>query len=159
TGLRREEQANPFRGEVEQPSEPTPPRRPIWRRRAVRNGALALILLLAVVALTAWLVERWSHVAISDSRIAANLVTVSSEVSGRVMEMPVVVGDTVDEGDVLARIDREQARLALAALDAEIAAIEAEQEQLRAQQEMTRAQLARKIEAGEAGITAAQAAQ
>lgn len=135
-----------------------PARPPFWQRRPFRMGVIGAIALLLLSMAGNWLVHRWTHVYIDDSRIAANLVTVSSEVSGRVQEVPVVVGDTVKKGDLLVRIDRSQAKLERDAIEAQIAAIEAEQKQLRAQQDMIRVQVAKKIDAAKAEVAAAEAA-
>lgn len=130
---------------------------PIWRRRGIRLAGMAIVALVALILLSDWLLYRWRHVLVDDSRIAANLVTVSSEVSGRVTEVPIIVGDVVRRGDLLARIDRNQAELEHEAIEAQIAAIDAEQQQLRAQQAMIRIQTARKIEAAKAEVAAAEA--
>jgi len=121
-------------------------------------------LLLAIAVLVAagvlgwpWLAERWSHVAINDSRIAANLIAVSSEVSGRVISVPVIAGDRVQKGQLLAGIDRQQTLLELQALDAKITGVEAQQSQLRTQQEMIRTQVTAKLAAGRTEIAAAEA--
>lgn len=134
------------------------------RRARGRMGGGRLRLLLVVAALVAaamvvwpWLAHRWSHVAINDSRIAANLVTVGSEVSGRVTTADVIAGDQVKKGDLLASIDSENARLELAALDAQIEGVSAQQAQLRAEQDMVRTQVTAKLAAGEAQLVAAEA--
>ncbi|MET3790818.1 HlyD family secretion protein [Aquamicrobium terrae] len=134
------------------------------RRARGRMGGGRLRLLLVVAALVAaalvvwpWLAHRWSHVAINDSRIAANLVTVGSEVSGRVTTVDVIAGDQVKKGDLLASIDSENARLELAALDAQIEGVSAQQAQLRAEQDMVRTQVTAKLAAGEAQLVAAEA--
>ena len=128
----------------------------LWRRTGVRMAVVALLLVLAGGLLTQWLADRWAHVAIDDSRIAATLVTVSSEVSGRLLKVPVVAGDSVKRGTVLAAVDREQAELELRALESQIRSIEAQQSQLRAEQDMVRIQVARKMEAGQAEVAAAE---
>jgi membrane fusion protein (multidrug efflux system) len=128
----------------------------LWRRTGVRMAVVALLLVLAGGLLTQWLADRWAHVAIDDSRIAATLVTVSSEVSGRLLKVPVVAGDSVKRGTLLAAIDREQAELELRALESQIRSIEAQQSQLRAEQDMVRIQVARKMEAGQAEVAAAE---
>lgn len=130
----------------------------LWRRTGVRMAVVGLLLVLAGSLLTKWLTDRWAHVAIDDSRIAATLVTVSSEVSGRLLNVPVVAGDSVKKGTVLAAIDRQQAELELQALESQIRSIEAQQSQLRAEQDMVRAQVARKTEAGQAEVAAAESA-
>ncbi len=129
---------------------------------AMRGGRAKLLLLVVGVVVAAlviwpWLAHRWSHVAINDSRIAANLVTIGSEVSGRVVSIDVIAGDQVKKGDLLASIDSETARLELSALDAQIEGVGAQQAQLQAQQDMVRTQVAAKLAAGEAQLTAAEA--
>jgi membrane fusion protein (multidrug efflux system) len=114
-------------------------------------------LVLATLTIWPWLSHRWTHVAINDSRIAANLVTVGSEVSGRVSSIEVIAGDKVRKGDLLASIDSENATLELAALDAQIDGVSAQQAQLRAQQDMVRTQVTAKLAAGQAQLTAAEA--
>jgi membrane fusion protein (multidrug efflux system) len=104
-----------------------------------------------------WLAERWSHVAINDARIAAKLISVSSEVSGRVTTVSVIAGDRVEKGQLLASIDEEQTLLELQALDAQITGIEAQQEQLRSQQAMILTQVTAKLAAARTEITGAQA--
>lgn len=66
-----------------------------------------------------------------DARIAANLIVVSSEVSGRVVAAPIIPGDIVKQGQVLVAIDREQADWQLKALAAQITAVDSQQNQLR----------------------------
>ena len=131
---------------------------PFWQRRRFRMSAIGVIALLFLAVAADWLVHRWTHVYIDDSRIAANLITVSSEVNGRVLEVPVVIGDAVKKGDLLVRIDRSQTKLERDAIEAQIAAIEAEKQQLRAQQDMIRVQIAKKIDAAKAEVAAAEAA-
>ncbi|MET3662668.1 HlyD family secretion protein [Aquamicrobium ahrensii] len=140
-----------------------PPAAPPGRARGRIGGGRAKLglLIVALVAATLvawpWLSHRWTHVAINDSRIAANLVTVGSEVSGRVASIDVIAGDQVKKGDLLASIDSENAKLELAALDAQIGGVSAQQAQLRAQQDMVRTQVVAKLAAGEAQLTAAEA--
>lgn len=132
------------------------------RQPGRRGGRLRIVL--AVAALVAavaigwpWLAERWSHVAINDARIAANLVSVSSEVSGRVTTVSVIAGDRVEKGQLLARIDEEQTLLELEALDAQVTGMVAQQDQLRSQQAMIRTQVTAKLAAARTEITSAQA--
>lgn len=138
------------------------PDRPEARARRRRGKLPLLLVLIAVMAvgIVAWpsLAERWSHIAIDDARVAANLVTVGSEVSGRVTAVPVIAGDRVAKGQLLATIDSEQTLLELKALDAQIRGVESEQDQLRAQQEMIRTEVDAKLAAGRTQVTAAEAA-
>lgn len=144
-----------------QDGEAAPPRPQAERRR--RGRSLRLVLAAAAVVAVGlvawpWLAARWTHVAIDDARVAANLVTVSSEVSGRITAVPVIVGDRVAAGQLLATIDSEQTSLELKALDAQIAGMDSQQDQLRAQQEMVRVQVEAKLVAGRTQVAAAEAA-
>jgi membrane fusion protein (multidrug efflux system) len=116
------------------------------------------VLLVAGLAASGhWLLNRWSHVYVNDSRIAANVIALGSEVTGRVTAIPIIAGDRVLKGDLLVRIETRQAELRLEELDAEAARIQAEQNQLRAQQELIRRQVESRLEAGRTQIKAAQA--
>lgn len=131
-----------------------------WRQRGRQHRVLiAVLVLLGAAALAIpWMVDRWTHVWVNDSRIAADLVTVSSETSGRITQLPVVPGDAVVKGQLLAVIDQEDATLELRSLDAQRLGIEAQQAQVRAEQAMLRTQLASRVAAGQAQVASAQAA-
>ena len=118
-------------------------------------AAIAILVLGAFIV--PWVISRWTHVTMDDARIAANLIVVSSEVSGRVVAVPIIPGDIVKQAQVLVTIDREQADWQLKALAAQITTVEAQQNQLRAQQHLIQEQLASKLRAARAGIIAAEA--
>ena len=126
-------------------------------RRLVRLAMMGVLLLIGLAVLGHWLVNRWTHVYVSDSRIAANVVALGSEVAGRVTAIDVIAGDRVAKGDLLVRLDSRQAKLRLQELDAEAARIAAEQDQLRARQAMIRAQVGSRLEAGRAQIRSSEA--
>jgi len=126
-------------------------------RRLLRFGVIGLLLVVGTGVLGHWLINRWTHVYVVDSRIAANVITMSSEVAGRVTTVPVVAGDRVAKGDLLVAIEGRQAQLVLQQIDAEISQIEAEQSELRARQDMTREQVASKLAAAEAELAAGEA--
>jgi len=137
----------------------SPPR--LGPRRRLRPAHLADIALLVAVMLALagkWLIGRWTHVFIDDARIGGDLITVSSEVSGRVTRVAVVAGDVVEQGAPLVRIDREQARLEVQILEAQAAGIRSQRSQLIAQQDMIRVQVASRLEAASAQMAAAAAA-
>ena len=127
------------------------------RRRSLRLMLVAVLVIVGIAVAGHWLIDRWSHVLIDDSRVAANLVTVSSEVNGRVTTVPVIAGDSVKKGQLLTGIDRKQVLFELDGLDAQIAGIGAQQEQLQAQQKMIRDQVAKKTNAGQSQVRAAEA--
>ena len=93
---------------ADKPAPPPPPRRSRtrWTRLIVIGGLVAVVIWLAAP----WLAARFTQVHINDARIAAKVVTVSSEVAGRVTAMPVLVGDAVEKGDLVAAIDRAYAQ-------------------------------------------------
>ena len=126
-------------------------------RRGLRIGILALLVVAGLVALGNFLVNRWTHVYVNDSRIAANVVALGSEVAGRVTEVNVVAGDRVAKGDLLVRLDGRQAQLRLQELDAESGRIAAEQARLRAEQAMVESRVRSRLDAGRAQVRASEA--
>jgi HlyD family secretion protein len=109
------------------------PRRPAARRRVRAAGALALLLLAALVA--AVLVQRGRSVqaltvqrqdivqsVVSTGRVIASArMGIASEVAATVREVRVREGDAVRAGQVLARLADEEARAALAQAQAGLA--------------------------------------
>ena len=133
--------------------------RPAKRRpRALPSMRTLGMLAAAVVALVllgTWLAHRAAHIHVTDSRIAAHVIAVSSEVSGKVTAIPVLPGDRVSRGDLLVAVDTSEATLELRELDARIAGIDAQQAQLRAQQQMVRDQLRSRSAAARSQLEAA----
>ncbi|MBV2183084.1 MAG: HlyD family secretion protein [Rhizobium sp.] len=104
-----------------------------------------------------WLRARFTQIHIDDARIAANIVTVSSEVAGRVTALPVVVGDSVAAGDMLASIDQESSELQLSAVLSKLSATNAQLAETKTRKVMLEKQLAARREAAAASIAAANA--
>lgn len=131
------------------------------KSKAGRRLLRVLILLAALAGVVyfayPWLLSRWTHVVLDDARVAANMVTVSSEVSGRVTSLPVIAGDHVMRGQVLAEIDAASIKQDLKGLEAQIRGVRAQENQLRAQQDYIRGQLASKLQAAKAQIEVAEA--
>ena len=140
---------------ADKPVPPPPPRRrrTRWTRLIVIGGLVAVGIWLAAP----WLAARFTQVHINDARIAAKVVTVSSEVAGRVTAMPVLVGDTVAEGDLVAAIDRASAQQQLDAVLSRLAATDAQLAELRARKVLLEKQLSARRDAALAGIAAAEA--
>ncbi|MBV1927347.1 MAG: HlyD family secretion protein, partial [Rhodobacteraceae bacterium] len=133
---------------------PAPAKR---KRKGLRLIILAALLGAGWFFGEPWLLARWSHVNISDARIAASLVTVSSEVRGRVIAIPVIGGDNVARDEPLVLIDPEQAQLSVTGAKARLDGIEAKRHQLSTQQDMIRLQITSRRAAAEARITTAEA--
>ena len=113
---------------VEGPAAATPRWR-VWAK--IWLVAIAAIALLAWGA--SWLSHRWSHVVVDDARIDGEVVTISSRVSGWVTELPVIEGDDVKAGQVIARMDDRDSRLRRESLVARLKAVESQMGVTRAQ--------------------------
>lgn len=92
-------------------------------RKSVVVGVVAGGVVAAAIA-GLWLADQAAFVMTTDARVRARMVTVSPEVAGRIVAMPVEAGDRVKAGDVLARLDEEKAKLALEAATLELKALE-----------------------------------
>ncbi|KRS11140.1 secretion protein [Roseovarius atlanticus] len=134
---------------------PPPPKRS--RTRWTRLIVIGALVAVAVWLAAPWLAARFTQVHINDARIAAKVVTVSSEVAGRVTAMPVLVGDTVAKGDLVAAIDRTSAQPQLDAVLSRLAATDAQLAELRARKVLLEKQISARRDAALAGIAAADA--
>ncbi len=85
----------------------------------IHTGRWIIVLIAAATLLTAGQKLRGGHEPLRASGIIqAETVSVASEFTGRIAELPVSEGDSLHEGDLIARLDTE-------ALDAQIAAARA----------------------------------
>jgi membrane fusion protein (multidrug efflux system) len=89
-----------------------------------KNWMLAAALLLLAAWGAHWAYYRWTHVTLDDARIDGEVVTISSRVSGWITELPVIEGDHVKQGQLLARIDSRDMVLQREVLVARLKAIE-----------------------------------
>jgi membrane fusion protein (multidrug efflux system) len=105
-----------------------------------------------------WLWQQFTHVFVTDARVAANIVAVSSRVPGWVTAVEVIAGDTVRKGDVLVRIDDRESRLLVQELDAQLAGIARRREEIEARIVLTGRQTESRITAKQAAVRAAEAA-
>jgi membrane fusion protein (multidrug efflux system) len=80
-----------------------------------------------------WLYQRWTHVYIDDARIDGEVVTISSRVSGWVTELPVIEGDVVKKGQLLAQVDDRDSQLKREVLVAKLKALENQASVIQAQ--------------------------
>src|SRR5688572_30435079 len=92
----------------------------------------AAVLGLAVWA-SSWVHHRWTHVYVDDARIDGEVVTIASRVSGWVTELPVIEGDEVKKGQVIARVDVRDSLLQREVLQARLKTIESQIGVMRAQ--------------------------
>ena len=146
----------------EQPTEEEPkatsgPRAPRRRRR------FGLIISILVVIAAGYFgfqefQARMTHVFEQDARIAGNLITVSSRVSGWVTDLQVRESQHVRKGAVLVRIDDRESHLAAERLNAQLGGIKAEQAQLNAERELAQSQISSRINTRKSEVNAANAA-
>ncbi len=114
-------------------------------------------LLVALVLLTIWVMERSAHITTSDARIAADMVAVSTDVSGRVMALHVSVGERVKAGDLIYSIDDREARHQLHEYQADAARLAAEIVREEARVGLTASRASSVIDASRAGGRSADA--
>jgi membrane fusion protein, multidrug efflux system len=97
--------------------------------RVAANGrgklwAVGVVALLLAAWGGYWLYQRWLHVYIDDARIDGEVITISSRVSGWITELPVIEGDEVKKGQLLAQVDDRDSRLQREVLVAKLNALE-----------------------------------
>jgi membrane fusion protein (multidrug efflux system) len=80
-----------------------------------------------------WLYQRWTHVYIDDARVDGEVVTISSRVSGWITDLPVIEGDEVKKGQLLARVDSRDSVLQREVLVSKLHAIEGQMAVVQAQ--------------------------
>ena len=114
-------------------------------------------LLVALVLLTMWVLDRSAHITTSDARIAADMVAVSTDVSGRVTALHVSVGERVKAGDLIYSIDEREARQQLLEYQADTARLDAEIVREEARIGLTASRASSVIDASRAGARSADA--
>ncbi len=101
--------------------------------RGFQRG-LVIVLVLAGAAYGAWEIrDRITHVQETDARIAGELITVSSRVSGWVDQIVVDEGDGISKDQVLVRIDGRESALLVDELEAQMRSVASERKRLNAE--------------------------
>ena len=85
------------------------------------------------------------------------MVSLSSDIAGRIVELPVSTGDKVSRGDVLARLDDRRAKLALGSASLDLKALEVAIRRMSQQAELDRARGDSRIEGALSSLDAAEA--
>jgi multidrug resistance efflux pump len=57
-----------------------------------------------------WLADQAAFVITSNARVLARMVTLSHEIAGQIIDMPVNAGDRIKRRDVLARLDNKKGK-------------------------------------------------
>jgi membrane fusion protein (multidrug efflux system) len=125
-----------------------------------RIGLVVLLLILLAAGLSGaqWLRQRLTHVVENDAQVAGEVTTIASRVDGWVMTRPVMEGDRVAKGQVLAELDTRDAKLRLATLAAQVAATDAQIRQTTIQRDTTQQTSDAQIADAQAQFAAAGAA-
>lgn len=131
---------------------------PPGRARSWRLYGAILAALIVLGAGGWWLWQQFTHVFVTDARVAADIVAVSSRVPGWVTAVEVIAGDSVRKGDILVRIDDRESRLLVQELDAQLAGIARRREEIQARLALTDHQTQSRIVAQQAAVRAARAA-
>ena len=104
-----------------------------------------------------WLADQHAYVSTSDARVRAHMVSLSSDISGRIVDLLVSPGDRVARGDVLARLDDRRARLALGSASLDLKALEVAIRRMSRQADLDRARGGSRIAGARASLAAAEA--
>lgn len=116
---------------------------------------LAATVALALWALW-WLYDRFTHVYVLDARVSADMLLLSSQVSGWIVEIPVRESDRVRQGDVLLRIDDREPQARRAELAAAADALDADIETAGARLELAELRSASLLDAARSRLEAAE---
>jgi len=104
-----------------------------------------------------WLHHQLTHVVVTDARVAADMVTISSRVPGWIVSLDVTEGDVLDKGAILLRIDDRDSRLGLKELDARLASVQAQRAEIEARIHQKDQETTSRIAARDAAVVAARA--
>lgn len=109
-------------------------------RFAIRIGVIGCVLAVAAFVAGREIYHRINYVYSYDSRIEADVITISSRSSGWVTSLLVEEGSTVAMGQTLAAIDARESQLRVAELQAQLAGIDAERDRLVAERKLAEKQ-------------------
>ncbi|MGH8272945.1 MAG: HlyD family secretion protein [Gammaproteobacteria bacterium] len=112
-----------------------------WGRRL----RIALLIAGPVILIAVGLWYYFSHkgfVSTDDAFVERNAVTISTQVAGRVVAVPVNTNETVTRGEVLLKLDPAPFKAALEAAQAKLASVAAQVGSLKAQYQAIAAQIA-----------------
>lgn len=128
----------------------TPRVRPL--HAALVAGGLTL-----AAAVAWWVVDHAGVIVTSDARVRARMVTISSEVAGRIVALPVAAGDAVQAGELVVQLDDREASIALAVASLEVRALEAQIARERLRAGLARSRGNSRVDGRRSGLAAANA--
>ena len=103
---------------------------------ALKAAGAGLVALIALIFIGREVYQRVYYVYAYDSRIDADLITVSSRVAGWVTSLEITEGSEVDKGKVLLTVDTRESQLRVSELEAKLSGIEAERDRLVAERRL-----------------------
>ena len=124
-----------------------------------RSAAIAVISVIVLIAFGFWLYQRATHVYTDDARIASRMIEVSAESAGQLVAYPIQQGQTLEEGDLIAQIDNDEAQFVLAELRSELQSHLASYQQLLARIEQVEQSTGGRYQAAQSRLQAALASQ
>lgn len=144
---------------IDADQEATPRARAAAFLRSGRGRMLvaALAALVVVVLGLRLLADRAAYVTTSDARIAAAMIAVSTDISGRIASVQAGEGDRVAAGDILYTIDDREAYYALVELEAEVGRLRAEIEREETRSGLATSKAGSEVAARRAGTQSAAA--
>ncbi|MEQ8858100.1 MAG: HlyD family secretion protein [Pseudomonadales bacterium] len=97
------------------------------RRRAVKASNLLVLAITLAAALWGlwWLYDRLTNTYVLDARVSADMLLLSSQVAGWIVEVPAEESLSVRRGDVLVRVDPRRAQAHFAELQAGVDVLDA----------------------------------
>ncbi len=147
---------------MEQPSSPNSTRAYSSLKNRLQAGPrfwiLLIVAVLAAVWIGRWMHHRSTHVFSDDARVDGEVIAVASRVSGWVIELPIIEGDAVKQGQVLARIDARDSQLQLEGLKARLAALDDQTALVKAQVTQVDEETLGKVQQESSSVSAAEAA-
>ncbi|MCL2717000.1 MAG: HlyD family secretion protein [Alphaproteobacteria bacterium] len=121
-------------------------------------GTLVIVVTTLTIIGASWLHQRLTHVSENDARVEAEVATIASRFDGWLLSRPVMEGDHVSKGQVLAELDARDARLRLTSLEGNLAALDAQIQQTTIQRDTTQQTSEAQIKDARAQLTASEAA-
>ena len=105
---------------------------------------------------TQWWLYTMRHVSTDDARVKGTLITVSAEVAGRLLSVPIKAGQPISQGELLAQIDPEFYELEIAQRQAALEAVQSQLARAEIEQELAQALTEGHIERSQFVLNASQ---
>ena len=127
----------------------------IW---STTNISAMLILIFSSLWLAWWFLQRADSVYVNDARVASHMISISGRIPGRIIDISVLEGQTIQAGQILATIDDREIQLRIKAIAANLATLQAEFGRQQNQLILTERQVESEIDAQKYHLAATKAA-